>query len=472
MTKNVSTIKQLFSTIAAASIVTLMSGCGGGDSPSTTTTSTTLSGTFVDAPVAGLDYNCTSGLHGKTDTAGTFSYKAGDTCEFKIGSLSLGSVLITGVTTPYMLADGNTTIAGNIAALLQTLDGDADASKISISSDHNLTVGSFDFRSTTFDTTLGSYATAHSLTHVHPAEALEAMNGYLFASFSDKAYTMTTSQGSMQMEFYKNGQFVQTYSDGEINSGSWTSQNGTTATITFQDYYKMTVTILSSTSASIKYETENEPAITASYTVQNTASSIWNDPRNTASEVFKDLNITNLNNNDGALTRWDYGTLIPVKLNGSAVAEEAINRIEAVLGRVIFDRTSIANTPEGDITRGITVSEMTTSLINPGAPWAGPDWRPCGEQTGSMNGKQHLDIGSAQCLPSTDIAIHEFAHALGMGGIHYEGYGVGPAIGGGFWSVLKTMYSNAIGSTKANISVYWGISENNTTGATTAASGL
>lgn len=465
MKKNVSTIN-LLSTIAAASIITLMTGCGGGDSASTTT-STTLSGTFVDAPVAGLDYNCTSGLHGKTDTAGAFSYKAGDTCEFKIGSLSLGSVAVTGVTTPYMLADGNTTIAGNIAALLQTLDGDTNASKISISSDHNLTVGSFDFRSATFDTTLGSYASTHSLTHVHPAQAIEAMNGYLFTSFADKAYTMTTSQGSLQMEFYKNGQFVQTYSDGEINSGSWTSQNGTTATVIFQDYKKMTVTLLSSASASFKYETETT-ATTASYTAPSTTASVWNDPRNTASEVFKDLNITNLTG--GALTRWDYATLIPVKLNGSAVAEEAINRIEAVLGRTIFDRTSIANTPEADITRGITVSEMTT--VDRQLQYLyGPDWRPCGEQSGTQNGKQHLDIGSSQCLPSTDIAIHEFAHALGMTG-HYIAFGTGPSIGGGFWSVLKTMYSNAIGSTKANISVYWGVTENNTTGATTAASTL
>lgn len=460
MTKNVFTINQLFSAIAAVSIVALMTGCGGGDSASTTT-STTLSGTFVDAPVAGLNYNCTSGLQGKTDTAGTFLYKAGDTCEFKIGSLSLGSVAVTGVTTPYILADGNTTIAGNIAALLQTLDGDTNASKISISSDHNLTAGSFDFRSATFDTALGLYAAAHNLIHVNPAQAIEAMNGYLFPSFSDKTYIMTAD--STRMEFYKNGQFVQIDPDGEIKSGLWTSQNGTAATVILQDDRRIAITILSSTSASIKFE--GEAAVAVSYTVQNTNASVWHDPRNTASEVFKDLNITNLNDHNGALTRWDYGTLIPVKLNGSRVAEEAINRIEAVLGRVVFDRTSIANTPEGDITRGITVSEMTT-LIRSGA-----DWNPCGEQTGTLNGKQHLDIGSANCSPTTAIAIHEFSHALGMRS-HYEGYGVGASIGGGFWSVLKTMYSNAIGATKANILVHWGVTENNITGATTAASGL
>ncbi|MCX7982613.1 MAG: hypothetical protein N2572_06870, partial [Syntrophales bacterium] len=53
-------------------------GCGGG-----TSGTGPLRGVFVDAPVAGLDYETTSGIKGKTDANGVFYYDPGDTVTFK-----------------------------------------------------------------------------------------------------------------------------------------------------------------------------------------------------------------------------------------------------------------------------------------------------------------------------------------------------------------------------------------------------
>lgn len=108
------------SAIASAVLV----GCGSsGDS---STTDTTQTGTFIDAPVKGLYYK-TASQEGYTNDSGEFSYKTGESVEFKLGNLSFGSVSAGSLITPYTLA-GDTNIsnpsakAQNIAMLLQNFD--------------------------------------------------------------------------------------------------------------------------------------------------------------------------------------------------------------------------------------------------------------------------------------------------------------------------------------------------------------
>jgi len=88
-----------------------------------------LTGTFIDAPVQGLHYT-TATQDGFTDANGNFKYKAGETVEFKLGTLSLGSVTGGSLITPYTLGDSNTTNPSNkttnIALLLQNLDSTND----------------------------------------------------------------------------------------------------------------------------------------------------------------------------------------------------------------------------------------------------------------------------------------------------------------------------------------------------------
>jgi len=126
-------MKNKILSVAVTSIFGL-SGCGGGGGGSTSTDDT-LTGTFVDAPVQGLNYS-TATQSGLTDSNGNFKYKSGETVTFKLGTLTLGSVTAEDVINPLHLAGDTSfssisTKAKNIAMLLQNLDQNrSDTSKI------------------------------------------------------------------------------------------------------------------------------------------------------------------------------------------------------------------------------------------------------------------------------------------------------------------------------------------------------
>ncbi len=112
--------------VSAVLAALLFSGCGGGsDSTSNSGTST---GIFADAPVQGLSYK-TATQSGFTDAQGQFKYKAGETVEFKLGTLSLGKGKAGALVTPYTIADNNTT-AINIALVLQNFDANRSNTQV------------------------------------------------------------------------------------------------------------------------------------------------------------------------------------------------------------------------------------------------------------------------------------------------------------------------------------------------------
>jgi len=134
----------------------LVSGCGGGDSSSQTSTST-ITGQFIDAPVAGLEYKCSSGTEGVTDLQGYFTCKQGDSVAFSINGLFIGSASAQSLITPITLAPDNNTTVINIAQLIQTLDSDnnpsngitidANATEVQALKDVNVSMDAVDFDS-------------------------------------------------------------------------------------------------------------------------------------------------------------------------------------------------------------------------------------------------------------------------------------------------------------------------------------
>ncbi len=102
---------------------------GGCASSSDEASETTLSGYFIDAAVAGVEYNTSSGITGITDTLGRFQYKNGDTVTLHIGNLILGDAVpqLNGLVTPLELSSDE-----NVTALmlrtLQALDSDDNLS--------------------------------------------------------------------------------------------------------------------------------------------------------------------------------------------------------------------------------------------------------------------------------------------------------------------------------------------------------
>lgn len=111
-----------------------------------------LVGVFKDAVVQGLSYE-TATHSGVTNEKGEFLYEEGETVTFKIGTILLGEVRAKALITPIdLIKEGVAALtnieAKNIAALLQTLDSDADHSNgITILNEvtNALSISSIDF---------------------------------------------------------------------------------------------------------------------------------------------------------------------------------------------------------------------------------------------------------------------------------------------------------------------------------------
>ncbi len=111
----------------------------------------TVTGTFLDAAVEGLDYTAGAGTKAVTNAAGQFVCKEGDTVVFSAGAVALGSAACGATVTPLTLAGGSdikTDAVVNRLLALQTLDDDADPSngiKLTSALKAALTAGVLDF---------------------------------------------------------------------------------------------------------------------------------------------------------------------------------------------------------------------------------------------------------------------------------------------------------------------------------------
>ena len=116
--------------ITFAPLFLALSGCLGGSSSSSRSGPQVQTGTFVDSPVAGLDYQGSQTDAGQTDEQGQFNYREGETISFAIGDLELGSAVGADILTPLSItpeadsADDQRVV--NMLILLQSLDADGD----------------------------------------------------------------------------------------------------------------------------------------------------------------------------------------------------------------------------------------------------------------------------------------------------------------------------------------------------------
>lgn len=81
--------------LSSLSLLILATACGGGGGGSGSSTTTNGIGYFIDDPVSGLSYSCGTGadtLSGITSDSGSFSYMTGQTCTFKVGNVTLGTI--------------------------------------------------------------------------------------------------------------------------------------------------------------------------------------------------------------------------------------------------------------------------------------------------------------------------------------------------------------------------------------------
>ena len=111
---------------AVASILFLLTACGGSSSADTPDIQT---GQFIDAPVQGLVYS-TATQNGTTDATGLFSYRSGETVSFSLYGQPLLSAPGFKALTPFDIAAGsfNPNYSINLIRLLMTIDEDNNAS--------------------------------------------------------------------------------------------------------------------------------------------------------------------------------------------------------------------------------------------------------------------------------------------------------------------------------------------------------
>jgi hypothetical protein len=122
------TISAVFIVGAAMWLAACSSGGDGGAGGGTPVAAPTLTGTFVDAPVAGLPYATSSGLGGTTNAQGQFSYRSGDTVTFSYGQNVVAPIPAAPQVTPWTMFVGlNSPDPAdprwiNLARLLQTFN--------------------------------------------------------------------------------------------------------------------------------------------------------------------------------------------------------------------------------------------------------------------------------------------------------------------------------------------------------------
>ena len=152
-----------------------LASCGWFDT-SSTSGETSVTGTFIDDPVEGLVYHCSSGDFHETNAAGEFTCFAGDTVTFYLGANQIGPVPASStIVTPYTLFPDDPDAAINLAKLLQSLDMDNDPSNGIVMNDAKVALlpNDVDFSSPTFTNDIEA---ALGITLVSDAQAQQTLN--------------------------------------------------------------------------------------------------------------------------------------------------------------------------------------------------------------------------------------------------------------------------------------------------------
>ncbi len=119
-------IRHILIIAAILTILIALSGCGS-SSEDVSPSVESVTGTFVDDPVEGLVYDCSSGASGVTNADGEYTCALGDDVTFSIGDVLIGTATAQKeMITPYSMFPEDPDAALNLARLLQSVDADGD----------------------------------------------------------------------------------------------------------------------------------------------------------------------------------------------------------------------------------------------------------------------------------------------------------------------------------------------------------
>ena len=329
----------------------LLSACGGGGGGSSSSSNTNGIGYFIDDPVSGLSYSCGTGsdkLSGITSDTGSFSYLSGQSCTFKVGNVTLGtiaSVPSDGKVTPQDVAGVTRSATSEptalaIAQFLQSLhDGSSDA-KIVITE-------------ATRTKMLQSTAVTLAQETGSPSQ--------------DELSNLVSFAGST----LKSASTAQTALDKQISNGTISKTVGTVSS--------SSPVLLKSISITSEIASK-----AAGFTKQFKATGYYSDgnTKDLSSQVTwlsDDLNILTLNT-DGLATLIKKGdSKISASYQGNnaklivgAMKETVLEptSVNIVISYVISGITSIQNLASTTLQALVTLSDNTTKLVTAAATWA------------------------------------------------------------------------------------------------------
>lgn len=172
-------------TLLSAALLPLLalSGCNDSDDDDDNTDAAPATGTFIDSPVSGLDYQGATVGSGQTDATGQFEYFPDESITFAIGNLQLGAAKGAEQLTPLSITEGATAASdprvSNMLVLLQSLDADGNLNNgiqitQQISDEVSFSAAELDLSQTATDfnaslaTVLGTLETAGAFTDTDP----------------------------------------------------------------------------------------------------------------------------------------------------------------------------------------------------------------------------------------------------------------------------------------------------------------
>ncbi len=243
-------------------------GGGGGDtvpdSSSTTTPEPTTpvvvvqEGVFLDSAVQGLSY-FSGNQSGVTDANGTFTYEEGQSVDFFLGDIFLGSGTGEAVMTPVELVseatDASHPTVVNIARFLQTLDRDADTSNgiaisetVSTATEASLLDVDFDVSTTEFEENLEVQATVATLTALNEAGVQELVSSEEAQSHLEETIASVTTTTTSLVSTSTTSSTTTTLS-GAIDSNTTSTTSTSTSSTTSSTSTSSTSTTTTSTSS-------------------------------------------------------------------------------------------------------------------------------------------------------------------------------------------------------------------------------
>ena len=218
-------------TLSVVAFIAIVAGCGSSDDGGGAAgdSDVTYSGTFIDSAVTGLSYQCVeSGLSGKTDADGKFSYKGGDRCTFSVGDVVLGDTAPSAIVTPLDLLSAYTyDEIVNILRFLQTLDMDSDLEGIQLPDNFTGTFeeSGFNIDIDTFEAVFGELLASNSLDDLAIVGEEEAQEHFYGSTTPFFQAVLTEDMFNDKIMTWENGEQIILQSDATYEL--MTSDNGT-----------------------------------------------------------------------------------------------------------------------------------------------------------------------------------------------------------------------------------------------------